>query len=99
MEALEYWKKRCELAEKFINESPDDPDVTEKQANAYWMWIEFKKISEPQSQNTEITEQFVKFLEFVINKRLTGDYDGYVIMSLINDSYEKMAEDYLKSIK
>lgn len=42
---LEYWKKRCELAEKFIAESPGDPDVTNKQFDAYWEWQEFIKNS------------------------------------------------------
>lgn len=40
--SLEYWKKRCELAEDFIEESPDDPDVTKKQWEAYQKWQDFK---------------------------------------------------------
>lgn len=38
----EYWKRRCELAEAFIEESPDDPDVTKKQWSAYLAWQDFK---------------------------------------------------------
>lgn len=41
---LEYWKQRCLLAEDFINESPDDPDVTENQLKAYTKWLDFKEI-------------------------------------------------------
>lgn len=44
--STEYWKKRCELAENFIEESPDDPDVTNSQADAYWEWKLFIKESE-----------------------------------------------------
>jgi hypothetical protein len=44
MNELEYWKKRCELAEKFIDESPGDPDITDSQITAYREWQDFKKI-------------------------------------------------------
>jgi hypothetical protein len=44
--SCEYWKKRCELAEDFIEESPDDPDVTKKQWEAYQKWIAFKNGTE-----------------------------------------------------
>lgn len=48
-----YWKDRCQKAENYINESPCDPDITEKQIKAYSEWKEmienpyglFKKIS------------------------------------------------------
>ena len=38
---LEYWKQRCELAEKFIEESPCDPDITTEQADAWdnYQWF------------------------------------------------------------
>jgi len=49
---LEYWKKRCELAEDFIEESPDDPDVTQKQFEAYKKWQAFKN-----SANTGIESE------------------------------------------
>lgn len=38
-----YWKKRCRLAEKFIKESPDDPDLTKEQGKAYLEWLKFKQ--------------------------------------------------------
>jgi len=40
---LEYWKKRAELAEKYISESPCDPDITTEQLNAYLQWQEYLK--------------------------------------------------------
>lgn len=39
---LEYWKKRCELAEMYIQESPCDPDITNSQLAAYGAWNHFK---------------------------------------------------------
>jgi len=38
-----YWKKRCELAEDYIKESPCDPDIYEPQLEAWEKWQEFKK--------------------------------------------------------
>lgn len=35
---LAYWKKRCELAEAYINESPCDPDIFPKQLRAWNKW-------------------------------------------------------------
>lgn len=43
MEELEYWKKRCELSEAYISESPCDPDITSSQLVAYLEWNLFKK--------------------------------------------------------
>ncbi len=47
----EYWKKRCELAERYIKESPCDPDITGEQIVA---WKEFQEYiregSAPQEQ-------------------------------------------------
>lgn len=40
---VEYWQKRCELAEKFIAESPCDPDITETQVAAHKEYKEFLK--------------------------------------------------------
>lgn len=39
---LEYWKKRCLAAEKFINESPCDPDIYPEQIEAYNNWQQIK---------------------------------------------------------
>lgn len=40
---LEYWKKRCELAEKCMEESPCDPDITTGQIEAHAEWDDFRK--------------------------------------------------------
>ena len=41
---LAYWKKRCELAEEFIEESPCDPDITSEQIKAYDEWQRYVKL-------------------------------------------------------
>ena len=38
---LDYWKQRCELAEKCIEESPCDPDITSDQIKAHNDYNEF----------------------------------------------------------
>ena len=40
---LEYWKKRCELAEDYISKSPCDPDIYVEQMDAYNEWEKFKR--------------------------------------------------------
>jgi hypothetical protein len=35
---VDYWKQRCLAAEKFIKESPCDPDIHEDQIIAYKQW-------------------------------------------------------------
>jgi hypothetical protein len=47
MNLVEYWKKRCELAEAYIEESPCDPDIYKKQLDAWNNWREFKKLPIP----------------------------------------------------
>lgn len=37
-----YWKERCEAAERVINESPCDPDITSNQIKAINVWEEIK---------------------------------------------------------
>jgi hypothetical protein len=45
---LEYWKKRCELAEKYIAESPSDPDLRDAQWKAYQDWQNYiKNVDKP----------------------------------------------------
>lgn len=36
--SAEYWEERCLAAEKFIEESPCDPDIHEDQIRAYDAW-------------------------------------------------------------
>jgi hypothetical protein len=38
----DYWKRRCEAAEKFIEKSPCDPDTTSAQLEAYKKWQALK---------------------------------------------------------
>ena len=38
---LDYWKQRCELAEKCIEESPCDPDITSDQIKAHNAYDKF----------------------------------------------------------
>lgn len=40
---LEYWKQRCLLAEKIIEESPCDPDITTEQIQAHRDYHNFLK--------------------------------------------------------
>lgn len=41
-DANDYWRTRCELAEKYIEESPGDPDIYPEQLEAYHKWRMFK---------------------------------------------------------
>lgn len=59
-EDLDYWKKRCELAEDFIEEHPCDPDITDEQTEAYNNWCEFKKLPIPKKM--EVTEEQNNFI-------------------------------------
>ena len=36
--SADYWEKRCKAAEKFIDESPCDPDIHADQIKAYDEW-------------------------------------------------------------
>jgi hypothetical protein len=42
-DTFDYWKERCILAEKYIEECPCDPDIYDTQLVAYQNWKEFKK--------------------------------------------------------
>jgi len=41
---LQYWKKRCILAEKFIEKTPCDPDIYPEQFEAFEEWQKLKQI-------------------------------------------------------
>ncbi len=38
---LDYWKTRCQLAEKCLDETPCDPDITYEQMKAWDAYHEF----------------------------------------------------------
>lgn len=44
---LEYWKKRCELAEAIVEASPCDPDITVAQINAFSSYKFFRRDTDP----------------------------------------------------
>lgn len=41
----DYWYNRCYQSEKFIEESPCDPDITKEQIEAHKNWQESKKLT------------------------------------------------------
>lgn len=41
----EYWKQRCQLAEKYIEESPCDPDITSSQIEAHYKYNYFLTVN------------------------------------------------------
>lgn len=67
-EDLEYWKRRCELAEKFIREHPCDPDITDKQTENYNRWSEFKKILVPSVNGSFISAEYLMLLHPELTK-------------------------------
>lgn len=63
MTGLEYWKKRCELAEKYIEETPCDPDIYEEQIVAYNNWGEFKKLPIPDVSNSALLQELTEKID------------------------------------
>lgn len=55
----EYWRKRCELAERCLEESPCDPDITKGQIMAHKAYNEF--LSSP--TDTAIYTGFIELLQ------------------------------------
>jgi hypothetical protein len=50
----------------------------------------------------EVTKELlVKFLTWAIDEesRICGDYNGYASVTYNNDSYEKIADDFIKGAK
>ena len=41
-EEISYWRKRCVLAEAFIETHVADPDITDEMCNAHSEWMTFK---------------------------------------------------------
>jgi len=87
MEQLEYWKKRCELAEMYIEESPCDPDITMSQLAAYSAWNHFKNLTIPVvSQQSELLKDFVEWY----NDDPFGEINAM--------PYDKAIKEYLKTL-
>jgi len=66
-EDLDYWKRRCELAENFIEEHPCDPDITNEQTEAYNKWCEFKKLPIPSVSGMFISTDYLMGLHPELN--------------------------------
>lgn len=60
MNAVDYWKTRCELAEKYIEETPCDPDIYEEQIVAYNSWGEFKNLPIPDVSNSALLQELTE---------------------------------------
>jgi hypothetical protein len=68
-----YWKTRCLLAEKYIEESPCESDIYDAQIKAYDKWQEFKKRT---PSNIDI-EQMVFLLKLTLdNKNVKVIFDN-----------------------
>ena len=77
MTELEYWKQRCELSEKYIEETPCDPDIYDEQIVAYNNWTEFKKLPIPVVTNRLLTiDKSVTILEKVLSECTKFDSDA-----------------------
>lgn len=61
---MEYWRKRCQLAEKCLDESPCDPDITDDQIEAHKEWEKF--ISKCAKEDKKIMDNF-NSLNFLSN--------------------------------
>ena len=97
---IEYWKKRCELAEMYIEECPCDPDITMQQLAAYSAWNDFKDNLEEAIKSTELTDKpklnfgdwkFSQGLRYVSDftyKNAKGElFDADVVNNTYNDYY------------
>ena len=54
---VEYWENRCAAAEKYIAETPCDPDNTEQQYTAYIEWVEAVNLPIPGTPEEEKSEK------------------------------------------
>lgn len=66
MDSFEYWKERCELAEEYIKYSPCDPDINDKQLNA---WKKYKGFIETEKPNNNMYI-FSVDKEYIVNSVL-----------------------------
>lgn len=84
MDLIEYWEKRCELAEKYIDNCPCDPDVSTAHLEAYNEWCAFKKLNLPDvMRRRELLGKFYIHLseQAVINEEYRNDEEmAFLIM-------------------
>lgn len=69
----EYWRRRCELAERCLEVSPCDPDITKEQIVAHKAYDEF--LSSPDS--TALYTGFTELLERLGMHYSLSFEDGY----------------------
>ena len=67
---LEYWEKRCKLAENFIDKSPCDPDITNDQMRAFEEWQSFVQLEN--KENIINSKQLLDYI-FVKNSDKKDD--------------------------
>lgn len=68
MNDLHYWQIRCELAEKCIEESPCDPDITQKQIDSLKEWEEFKNQPVPSQNELVINAEYLMTIHPELSK-------------------------------
>lgn len=90
-----YWKRRCLAAEKFIEESPCDPDITMTQVAAHSEWQSIKQSPTlpVQLKEGEQDELFESWIEEHFKKSPMGEY-----WLAKNCDYPVYQKDQLKQI-
>ncbi|MDD4972474.1 MAG: hypothetical protein PHT07_23840 [Paludibacter sp.] len=88
---LEYWKKRCELAESYLREKQCDPDTKSGQIKAFNEWIEFRTSAKAGIEPER------NFLSFGINE--IKALDAYIttmrtVMSRVGELTKGRSEDF-----
>jgi hypothetical protein len=93
LKELKYWKKRCELSEMYIEQSPCDFDTTMSQLSAYSAWNHFKNLiipskSEPKEET--ILESIKRIIEDV-----SGIQDLFIVSRVQKYVAYRSLFDYL----
>jgi len=105
--SLEYWKKRCELAENYIDSAERAIEITDKEMDiSRKEWQDFKNSAKnplEQDEEREYKNQITLIagvMKFAIdNDRIVGDHDFNADVAGPIDSFEQIAKDYLKGIR
>lgn len=98
MKDLEYWKQRCEAAERYISVSPCDPDITEEQFRAHSEWIEIRDKHKVALKNT-VAELVGTGMINLINAVQAGlpDFKGD-LSGLLDIHYEDVKDSFIDLI-